>query len=79
MQNVHGISVSGGSFPAEIWKLYMEQALAKTPVADFPEPKKWPTWKPFHRGPFALSYDPYATTTSTTSVTTHIPASARPG
>src|SRR5262249_29359871 len=79
MQNVHGIAVSGGSFPAEIWKLYMEQALAKTPVVDFPEPKHWPTWKPFHRGPYALSYDPYATTTSTTSVTTHIAASARPG
>ena len=80
MQNVHGISVSGGSFPAEIWKLYMEQALAKTPVVEFPEPSKWPTWRPFHRGPFALSYDPYApTTTSTTSVTTHVPASARPG
>jgi penicillin-binding protein 1A len=79
MQNVHGIAVSGGSFPAEIWKLYMEQALDKTPVVDFPEPKQWPAWKPFHRGPYALSYDPYAITTSTTSVTTHIPASARPG
>jgi len=79
MQSVHGIAVSGGSFPAEIWKLYMEQALAKTPVVDFAEPSKWPTWKPFHRGPYALSYDPYATTTSTTSVTTHVPASARPG
>jgi penicillin-binding protein 1A len=84
MQNVHGISVSGGSFPAEIWKLYMEQALDKTPVVDFPEPKQWPTWKPFHRGPFALSYDPYATTTtsttsmSSTSVTTNFPPSLRP-
>jgi penicillin-binding protein 1A len=79
MQSVHGIAVSGGSFPAEIWKLYMQQALDKTQVVDFPEPRQWPTWKPFHRGPYALSYDPYATTTSTTSVTTHIPASARPG
>jgi penicillin-binding protein 1A len=27
MENVHGISVSGGSFPAEIWRLFMEPAL----------------------------------------------------
>src|SRR5262249_15110008 len=67
MQNVHGIAVSGGSFPAEIWKAYMEQATAKLPVVNFPEPSKWPTWKPFHRGPFALSYDPYATTTTATT------------
>ncbi len=79
MDNVHGIAVSGGSFPAEIWRLYMEQALARTPVADFPEPSHWPTWKPFHRGPYALTYDPYATTTSTETATTHVPASARPG
>ena len=63
MQDVHGIAVSGGSFPAEIWKAYMEQALAKTPVVDFPQPSSWPAWKPFHRGPYALSYDPNATTT----------------
>jgi penicillin-binding protein 1A len=69
MQNVHGIAVSGGSFPAEIWKQYMEQAVSKLPVADFPEPSKWPTWKPFHRGPFALSYDPYATTTTVNDTT----------
>jgi hypothetical protein len=58
----------------------MEQALAKTPVVDFPEPSHWPTWKYFRRGPYALTYDPYATTsTSTETATTHIPASARPG
>jgi hypothetical protein len=48
----------------------MEQATAKLPAVDFPEPSKWPTWKPFHRGPFALSYDPYATTTTTVNDTT---------
>ncbi len=70
MQNVHGIAVSGGSFPAEIWRLYMEPALAKAPSVDFPVPAHWPTWKPFHRGPFALSYDPYAAPATTTSTTT---------
>ena len=67
MQNVHGVAVSGGSFPAEIWRQYMEPALATVPPTDFPTPARWPTWKPFHRGPFALSYDPYATTTTTTT------------
>ncbi len=70
MQNVHGIAVSGGSFPAEIWRLFMEPALAKVPPADFLVPAQWPTWKPFHRGPYALSFDPYATTTTTTTTTT---------
>ena len=79
MQNVHGIAVSGGSFPAEIWKLYMEQALANVPVVDFPEPSSWPTWKSFHRGPYALSYDPNATTTAeidTTPPKVTVPAGA---
>ncbi len=76
MQNVHGIAVSGGSFPAEIWKQYMEQAIAKLPIVDFPQPAKWPTWKPFHRGPFALSFDPYATTTTATTVTPKITPNA---
>jgi penicillin-binding protein 1A len=59
MENVHGIAVSGGSFPAEIWRLFMEQALANRPALDFPEPVQWPVWKPFERGPHALTYDPY--------------------
>ena len=79
MQNVHGIAVSGGSFPAEIWKLYMEQALAKAPVVDFPEPSKWPTWRPFHRGPYALSYDPNATTTAETATTPPTTVTVRVG
>ncbi|HEU0336712.1 MAG TPA: transglycosylase domain-containing protein [Gaiellaceae bacterium] len=59
MENVHGIAVSGGSFPATIWRLFMEQALDGKPVADFREPTQWPVWRPFNRGPYALSYDPY--------------------
>ena len=37
MENVHGISVSGGSFPAEIWRRFMEAALWRSPVHDFPD------------------------------------------
>ena len=66
MENVHGISVSGGSFPAEIWRRFMEAALWRTPPRDFPdEPADPVEWEPFQRGPFALSYDPLATTETT--------------
>jgi penicillin-binding protein 1A len=58
MENVHGISVSGGSFPAEIWGLFMDDALEGVPKTEFPEPDRWPTWKPFTRGKYALTYDP---------------------
>jgi penicillin-binding protein 1A len=59
MENVHGIAVSGGSFPATIWRLFMERALENKPVAQFREPTQWPVWRAFERGPYALSYDPY--------------------
>ena len=50
--------MTGGSFPAEMWRLFMEPALDNVEPAAFPEPKVWPTWKPFTRGEYALEYDP---------------------
>ncbi len=74
MENVHGISVSGGSFPAEIWRLLMERTIGLRPVRDFAEATVPPQYQPFHRGPLALSYDPYyvapTTETTTTGTTT---------
>jgi penicillin-binding protein 1A len=68
MLNVHGIAVVGGTFPAEIWRLFMEPTLDRTDPESFPEPSSWPTWKPFTRGKYALTYDPsYSRTTTTTS------------
>jgi penicillin-binding protein 1A len=61
MENVHGIAVSGGSFPAEIWRLFMEPALEGTEPTPFAEPTYWPEWKDFTRGRYALTYDPYYT------------------
>jgi penicillin-binding protein 1A len=58
MTNVHGISVSGGSFPAQIWHAFMYPALANVPQQDWTQPKQLPTWKPFQRGKYALSYVP---------------------
>ena len=74
MENVHGISVSGGSFPAEIWRLLMERTIGLRPVREFAEPRVPPQYQPFRRGPLALAYDPYyvaPTTETTTTETTH--------
>jgi penicillin-binding protein 1A len=86
MESVHGISVSGGSFPAEIWRLMMERTIGLRPVRDFSEPTVYPQYQTFRRGPLALSYDPYyvapeTTTTETTTTettTTETPATTAP-
>ena len=51
----------GGSFPAEIWCLFMEPALENVEPTPFAEPAIWPEWQPFTRGRYALTYDPYYT------------------
>jgi hypothetical protein len=61
MENVHGIAVAGGTFPATIWKLFMESAIGPTPVREFPpalsEPI-WHSWTPgsYYGGPPPPSY-----------------------
>ena len=70
MESVHGIAVSGGSFPAEIWRLFMERALEGKEPLSFPEPSRWPTWQPFTRGEYALTYDPNAAPETTEEETT---------
>jgi penicillin-binding protein 1A len=45
MLSVHGISVSGPTFPATIWKLFMERASYYAPFPkEFPTPKSSPIW-----------------------------------
>src|SRR5207247_5338134 len=46
MENVHGIAVAGGTFPAQIWRLFMERAVAKLPPLEWPEPRAPALWKP---------------------------------
>jgi penicillin-binding protein 1A len=46
MRSVHGISVAGGTFPAEIWKKFMDVAKGGN-CADFPQPKTRISWSPF--------------------------------
>jgi penicillin-binding protein 1A len=79
MTSVHGIAVTGGSFPAEIWRRFMEGALARTEPTPFAEPAVWPEWKRFTRGTYALNYDPNAARTTTTTATQEEPEQAPPG
>lgn len=88
MENVHGIAVSGGSFPAVIWRLMMERTIGARPVRTFPDPKDPPRYEPFQRGPLALGYDPYyvaptptpteTTSTGTTPTGTTAPSATTP-
>jgi penicillin-binding protein 1A len=56
MENVHGISVSGGSFPAQIWRLFMGRAIGHLEDVDWKEPKDWPEWTEFEQGQYARSF-----------------------
>jgi membrane peptidoglycan carboxypeptidase len=38
MNNVHGIKVTGGTFPAQIWAAFMKAALSSVPKQDFTKP-----------------------------------------
>jgi penicillin-binding protein 1A len=46
MRSVHGISVAGGTFPAQIWKKFMDVAKGSS-CADFKAPATPMKWAPF--------------------------------
>jgi penicillin-binding protein 1A len=48
MLNVHGIAVAGGTFPAQIWRLFMEEALKNDPTRNFLLPNSYPTYIDWH-------------------------------
>jgi penicillin-binding protein 1A len=48
MLNVHGIAVAGGTFPAQIWRLFMEDALKNEPTKNFLLPSAYPTYTDWH-------------------------------
>src|SRR6266566_1444583 len=55
MTSVHGIAVSGPTFPATIWKLFMERAIKYAPFPkEFPSPKTSPVWIT-HKLQYAMS------------------------
>ena len=47
MSSVHGITVTGGSFPASIWRLFMSRALKGLPQPGWPYPRNPVEWVPF--------------------------------
>ena len=47
MSSVHGITVTGGSFPATIWNLFMSRAYDGARYLSWPFPKNPVTWVPF--------------------------------
>jgi len=55
MESVHGISVAGGTFPAQIWRLFMQPALENEPAREFALPRHWPVWTDFDQGQYANS------------------------
>ena len=69
MHDVHGIAVAGGTFPAQIWHLFMQSAVGKQKQRDFPPPLEYPTFTYWHRGQYALGYYGSSTTTATTTTT----------
>jgi penicillin-binding protein 1A len=64
MLSVHGIAVSGPTFPAQIWREYMENAVNYAPGRfEFPTPKHEPEWKS-HTLQYAMSGGYYSSSSS---------------
>jgi penicillin-binding protein 1A len=72
MLDVHGIAVSGGTFPAQIWHAFMSAAAAGRPDAPFPPPATPPHWTAwsgtYEYGPGGPPRPASPTTTTTASV-----------
>jgi penicillin-binding protein 1A len=66
MKNVHGISVTGGSFPAIMWREFMYTADRTYPYKQFAVPKVWAKYDRF----FVSTYGTAPTSTSLPSTTT---------
>jgi penicillin-binding protein 1A len=69
MLSVHGITVSGPTFPAQIWHRYMETAIGSRPDVPFPPARTQPVWT-YWRGQYQYSGAPYGYATTTTAGTT---------
>ena len=70
MLSVHGIAVSGPTFPATIWKLFMERASYYAPFPkEFPTPKSSPVWIT-RELQYAMTGGTYTPTGSTQAPTT---------
>jgi penicillin-binding protein 1A len=67
MRSVHGISVSGPTFPASIWKLFMERAADYAPFPkEFPSPKSSPVWRS-HTLQYAMTGGTYSSSSGSSA------------
>jgi penicillin-binding protein 1A len=79
MLDVHGIAVSGPTFPAQIWHIFMEAALGNRPDVPFPSPTGVPVWTSWHgQYEYGGASGPYPSSTSSSSGYTPAPTPARP-
>jgi hypothetical protein len=56
MESVHGISVAGGTFPADIWRRFMAVAMEGRPYLYWLAPRHEPDWEPFDTGQYAIDF-----------------------
>ncbi len=76
MENVQGIAVAGGTFPAEIWNRFMTSASTGTPLLDFREPAGEPVWVDFE-GQYANETYYYSSDPDESDETDEEPAAPR--
>jgi penicillin-binding protein 1A len=60
MLNVHGIAVSGPTFPATIWRTFMQKAVGAEKPRNFVIPSVLPTWHSFTHGQYAVGTYTYS-------------------
>ena len=88
MNDVHGIAVAGGTFPATIWHLFMQSALWHAHPLNFPDPRHYPVFGSWH-GQYAFAgggydssavtpYTPYTPSSTQTSTGTRAGSTQRP-
>ena len=77
MLDVHGIAVSGPTFPAQIWHLFMDTAIGNRPNVPFPPALTKPQWTSWQgQYEYEGAYGTTGTTGTTTGATT--PRTPRP-
>ena len=75
MTNVHGISVTGGSFPAQMWAKFMYEADRDFPETDFAAPQVTVKYNEAFQSQYSVFPTSSTTTSSTTSTSTTLPGS----
>ena len=78
MDDVHGIKVTGGSFPAEMWQKFMYDADRDYPEEDFTKPQVMVQWNPFFQSQYAVAPTSSTTTTSSTTPPITTPVTTSP-